>query len=127
MGGCVKCGAPLPLSRGRHRPRKFCLTCKPSRAKTVENGPVDAPAEVTVIHGGDIGLVDATTRKLRAVGKLAEPEGLVVVELAKAIVNGAHSGSSLAALSREYTRALAAACPQAGDVADDDGVQWGVG
>ncbi len=124
MAGCVKCGAPLPLSRGRHRPRKFCTTCRPSRAKSPLNGPVEGPIVLHPDAQGD--LVSATVRKLRAAGKDAEPEGLVVIELAKSIAAGAHSGSSLAALSREYTRALAAAVAAADEAADDD-VTWDVG
>lgn len=124
MSGCKKCGAPLPLSKGRHRPRLFCTTCSPSRAKSPLNGPVEDPVMLHPEATPD--LVSATVRKLRAAGKDYEPEGLVVIELAKSIAAGAHSGSSLAALSREYTRALAAACASA-DQAEEDDVTWDVG
>lgn len=68
----------------------------------------------------------ATERRLREADRLDDPAALVVLELARSIDAGGHSGSSLASLSREFRMALEAALLPVSDEADSD-VHWDVG
>lgn len=124
MRACVKCGGPLPVHNGRHRPRKFCTTCRPSRNRGTEQ-------RVTEIRPGaqtdGLTLVAATTARLAELGRLGTPQSVLVLNLARSIDDGGHSGASLASLSGAYSRALVAAEQGADDKAEGDGVEWGVG
>jgi hypothetical protein len=134
---CKKCGGPLPVHKGRHRPRVFCERCRPPRRQGQEGQAPDPMAVGVVLAGafGSAGVLDAgpaslavvTEAKLRAAGRRDEPEGVLVLNLARSIDAGGHSGASLASLSREYSRALAAALPSVDAAAEDDGVDWQVG
>lgn len=72
-------------------------------------------------------LADATEARLNAVGRRNEPEGVLVMSLARSIDAGGHSGASLASLSREFGRAMEVALRDVGEDAEVvDGIDWGV-
>lgn len=124
---CEKCGGPLPAHRGRHRPRKFCLTCRPPR----DRGKPTPSGVVSEIRPGataaQVDLVEATEKRLRDADKMADPMGLAVLEMARSIAAGGHSGASLASLVREFRACLdLTLTPTAASVAEQD-VDWGVG
>jgi delta 1-pyrroline-5-carboxylate dehydrogenase len=109
---------------GKHRARLWCETCHPPRRKIQVVGNVSELAPRDPAPAAS--LVVATRTKLAA--RAADAEGVVVLALAASIEAGGHSGASLAALSREYGRALAAALadvePAGGELVD--GIDWGV-
>ena len=121
MRACEQCGAALPIHKGRHRPRKFCATCRPSKAA----------APITEIRPGaqteSLTLVAATTARLAELSRLGTPEAVLVLSLAKSIDDGGHSGASLASLSNAYARALTVATQDAQESDAADGVTWDVG
>jgi hypothetical protein len=95
---------------------------------------VDPTEPGAVVLAGQFGsaegcdsLAAVTEVKLQAAGRRNEPEGVLVLNLARSIDAGGHSGASLASLSREYSRALASALPQVDESAEDDGIDWQVG
>ncbi len=127
MKTCERCGNELPVHNGRHRPRKYCTDCRPShQRKPLPSGP-----KVREIHPGassSISLEASSRVALAAADVTDTPQGVLVMTIAKSIDGGGHSGASLAALSREYSRALADAIAASTKAADiGDGVEWGVG
>lgn len=126
---CLKCQGPIAPQSGRHQPRKYCTTCRPPRDRkavrlvepTVSEIRPGASREVSTV-------VEATERRLRELGRLGDPSAMVVLQLARSIDKGGHSGASLASLSREFRAAMAEAVTDAAPAAaDDDGVSWGLG
>lgn len=112
---CLKCRAPIPPQKGRQQPRKYCVTCRPPRNRgsaSVTTLPAREPPPVQV------SLESATRQRLESVRREADPEGLLVIELARQIEAGGHSGASLASLSNAYSKALAAAMKDAQPDAD---------
>lgn len=113
---CEACGSAIAQQPGRHRPRKFCTTCRPPKAAPVAG-------TVTRIHrepagGADESMVAATRAELRAAGRDATSEGQLALILAGQIESGAHSGSSLASLSTAWIKAKAEALKGAEPDAD---------
>lgn len=125
MRTCERCGTALPVHKGAHRPRKFCTDCRPPQRRDEIQ-----PERVTEIRPGasvdGLSLVAATTTRLADSGRLGTPEAVLVLNLAKSIDDGGHSGASLASLSTAYSKALAAATAGVAEVKDED-VSWGVG
>jgi hypothetical protein len=72
-------------------------------------------------------LAAASAERLTAAGRLDEPEGVLVMTLARAIDDGGHSGSALAVLSREFARALAVAAGEGRRASGAGEVDWDVG
>lgn len=114
---CVTCGAPIPKRQGRGRTRIRCEGCSPSRSKT------RAPAPVAVIpaapDGGApaMGPVESSAlARLSAAGVQATPESQVALRLARHL-DGTDTGSSLAAVARQFDAALEKAM---GDVREAD-------
>jgi hypothetical protein len=123
MRTCKQCGSTIPIQKGRHRPRIYCTTCRPPRKAQ--------PAGELVVGTfggvrGETSLLAATERKLVEAGRRDEPAAVLVLNLARSIDAGGHSGASLASLSREFSRALADALPPAASKAADD-IDWDVG
>ena len=71
-------------------------------------------------------LAEATADRLAVLGLAGDPAALLLLRLAKSIDDGGHSGSSLAALSREFSRSLASLSVGSPGEAESDGIQWGV-
>lgn len=103
------------------------MTCRPPQNRK----PLDEAQRVTEIRPGaqtdGLTLVAATTTRLAELGRLGTPQSVLVLNLARSIDDGGHSGASLASLSGAYSRALVAAEQGADDKAEGDGVEWGVG
>ena len=129
MRSCRDCGAPIPSSTGRGRPRVLCVQCSPP-VKRVTVAP-SAPTVSEIRPGAceEVGLVEATRRRLRDHGLMSDPAALSLLELARSIARGEdHPGASLASLVKEFRAGLEAIAPPAtADAADDDGMDWGVG
>ena len=121
---CKKCSAPLPPQNGRHRPRKYCTDCHPPRGRLA----VPAMSVVPDLDPGRLAgtLAEATADRLAVLGLAGDPAALLLLRLAKSIDDGGHSGSSLAALSREFSRSLASLSVGSPGEAESDGIQWGV-
>jgi len=123
---CRKCNGAIGVQSGPGRPRTLCVTCSPRKGQQ----PVSAP-RVTELRPGVAeqipSLAEATERALRDAGRLTDAGSVVVLEIAKSIDGGGHSGASLASLSREFRAALEAALAVQAEKAADDGVTWDVG
>ena len=115
---CGDCKRPIPPQKGPGRPRGFCDQCRPPRGATVTRISSPAPPE---------SLLESTRQRLTFLGRAATPEGMLVLELARQIDAGGHSGASLASLSTAFTKALDKASEGAEQGADViDGI-FGVG
>ena len=125
---CSKCNVALPVHKGRHRPRKFCVLCRPPRL--AKGAPTTSTAVVMQMAQDDPqhSLVAAVEAKLVEVDKRNDPVGVLLVKLAASIDEGGHSGASLAALSREVVRVLSGLLGQdaGADAEIVEGVEWGV-
>jgi hypothetical protein len=123
---CVDCDAPLAPPKGRGRPPKRCDPCR-----GIEPEAAAAPVVREIRPGVAQSiptLAEATERKLREAERLDDPAALVVLQLARSIDAGGHSGASLASLSREFRAALDSALADAAPAAaQGDGVDWNVG
>lgn len=121
---CQGCTAPLPIQNGRHQPRKFCETCRPPRNR----GKDERVAEIRPgVQADALSLVAATRAALLEADRLSRPESVLVLNLAKSIDDGGHSGASLASLSNAYSRALTVALADAEKADASADVTWDVG
>ena len=118
---CRTCAKPLPPQRGPGRPRLNCEDCVASEARVRSIRP--AVAALSALPS----VMDGTTRALSDAGLLGSPSALVVLQLAQSIDEGGHSGSALAALSREFRASLAEVLESVRSKSADDGVTWDVG
>ncbi len=126
---CRGCNGPIPPQKGPGHPREFCEDCRPSPPKASPSPPSPVVSEIRPgAQTENLTLAAASMAKLRAAAVLDAPQGVLVMQLARSIDQGGHSGASLASLSREYGRALDAALAVGkAPTAADDGVQWDVG
>ena len=69
----------------------------------------------------------ATLQRLAEHGQATTPEGVLVLELARQIDAGGHSGASLASLSGAFSKALVIAMKDAGQNADVIDTIFGTG
>jgi len=118
MAGLCECGRAIPPQVGPGRPRTKCEECSPTRprnrgAKTRPAAVVrlpppatERPQETPAAPGG---LLGTTRAQLAAHGRDETPDGVLALTLAASIEQGTHTGSSLAALAREFRTVLAAA------------------
>ena len=105
---CHGCGGSMPPA-GNGRPRKYCYTCRPSRAK---NAPPE-PVPVAVPDGGFLTVVDATRAVLTNAGRLNTPMGAAAMVLAEHIDDGEQSGSALSSMVKQLSAAIAEATANA--------------
>lgn len=122
------CGRTIEQPKtGRRRTR--CKVCSPpdvrpaSRKAKQPAGAVVRLASAAPEGGqeapGRPGLLTSTTRaQLEAHGREGTPDGVLALSLADSIDRGQHTGSSLAALAREFRTVLAAAMEGTAPVAD---------
>lgn len=106
---CPGCGGPImgaPGEAGRGRPRKYCLTCRPSRAKTPPPAQVLPPTPIGSVY-------DATRAVLTDTGRLHTPMGAAAMVLAEHIDTGEQSGSALSSMVKQLSAALAEATANA--------------
>lgn len=97
---CADCGRPIPPQTEKGRPRKYCVACRPPRARREPGARAHAqPVE-------DQNLIDRYTAELEEAGRLDTPDGAHVMLLARLLARGGHSASGAAALSRELRTAM---------------------
>jgi len=122
------CGRSFTPPPGPGRPRVKCEVCSPpgKRHKTeprrpaaeVHQLPLAAPAAIP----GPRGVVAATQDALEAAGRAETPLGAIALQLARTIVEGGHTASGLAALSKELRNTMEealAGAPRAADLVDE--------
>lgn len=102
---CRGCARRLPAQRGPGRPRLYCEECRP----TGEGAATPIRPHLDSVPS----LASATREALVSADRLGTAAGVLVMNMAATIDEGGHSGSSLAALSREYRAALADALSNA--------------
>jgi hypothetical protein len=127
------CGRRFTPKPGPGRPRRKCEKCSPPEArrsdapsqsrpaKVVDFGLVSPVATPTALSGPR-GVVEAAQDALEAAGRAETPLGAIALQLAKTVVEGGHTASGLAALSKELRSALEAAlagAPAAPDLVDE--------
>ena len=120
---CAQCGARIPPQQGSARPRKFCVTCRPSRNRGNPRViPMSESSEKPKSTGS--GVADSYRRRLDSAGVLDTPEGSHVMLLASLLEDGmgSHTAAGAASLSRELRAAMESALrdvPGEPDVVDE--------
>lgn len=117
---CSVCGGPLPVVRGRGRPRTKCEACSPVREANIRRAEENKVRPLPPVQSSTpIGsLAEATHARLEAAGLLDDPSGVAALILAAQIDARADSGASMAALVRQHGASMADAVGRAA-VADD--------
>jgi hypothetical protein len=114
MRNCDSCGTAYMAQRSTSR---FCSSrCR--RRNAGATAPPRPPAPLVI---EDSALIDATRAELQAVGRIDTWQGQALLLLAEAMCT-TQTAAALAALSREFLRARAAALqdsPAAGDPVDE--------
>lgn len=123
------CGRRFTQKPGPGRPRRKCEVCSPPEARRPAAPALSRPAAVVELQfaapaaiPGPRGVVAATQDALEAAGRAETPLGAIALQLARTVVEGGHTASGLAALSKELRSALSAAlegAPQAPDLVDE--------
>lgn len=109
---CRKCGAAIPASAGRGRPRSMCAECSPPRKpsrprlelleRVVAAVPVDRDPPVSV--------VEAVERELSASGRRWSAAGMTCVLLAQRMEDAeGEPGAVMAQLARQLHASMAEA------------------
>lgn len=103
------CGRDLPPRKGRARPRKYCLTCRPSQvtppaADSAEEGRPGVVVSPPDFH--KVPLVESYRKQLEDAEVLETPNGALVIHLATLLASGDASATGVAALSRELRTAM---------------------
>jgi hypothetical protein len=104
---CRKCRKPVPPQQGPGRRRTMCEDCSPRDRRDRKVQAVTSLPQALMVPAGS--LVDATQTALTAADRLDTAPGALAVYLAGQLDAGGHSGSSTAALAREYRAAVEAA------------------
>lgn len=117
---CETCGESFEAKR---KTAKFCsdrcrMRAHRRPAETEQSAPVASPAPVEREETAE-SLTEAARAELLAAGRERTASGRAVLVLARRIdANASESGSSLAALVREFRAALAGALQGAGEATD---------
>jgi len=114
MANTCGCGREIPPQVGPGRPRTKCDECSPKRIRNRGRASVVRLAPAATGGGPAApepdGSLSGTVRaQLAAHGRDTTPDGVLALTLAASIDQGTHTGSSLAALAREFRTVLAAA------------------
>ena len=120
---CAGCEEPLPPKRGRGKPRKFCVTCRPPRTAAKTSTPEPAPLPRTVVQAAEGSLVESVEAELVAAGKHDASIGQQALSLARRIMSEQDSGAAIASMHKELrvmmNAATAGSAADAGDFLDE--------
>lgn len=104
MRSCERCGAPIPLQKGRGMRRKYCQTCSPSRKKPQKPGK---PAQKAANTSRSV--VAVVTAELTDAGMLDSHQGQAALLLARRLESGDDTGAAMAQMVRQLQQTMASA------------------
>jgi hypothetical protein len=104
---CRKCHKPIPPQQGPGRRRTMCGDCSPKDRRDRKVRQVTTLPQALMVNAGS--LEEATRASLTEADRLDTAPGALALYLAGQLDAGGHSGSSTAALAREYRAAVDAA------------------
>ncbi|MFD1656985.1 hypothetical protein ACFSL4_01725 [Streptomyces caeni] len=119
-----RCEACTAVFEAKRNTAKYCSDrCRVRASRRPKDTAAPAPDRVTAVPSGDQAggesLAGAARTELEGAGRLQTAAGMAVLALARRIdANTAETGSSLAAMVREFRAALADALKGAGEAAD---------